>query len=164
MTHYEEHKRTRQELSKLRLLYPNLVGVYSGLRQRCNNSKAQSYKSYGKRGVRAEISFAELVALFNRDKGWLLKHPSIDRIDNDGNYSKDNCRFIEMEENTHKRKEDNEKARAKKNRTYLEKVMIQLSNLKQNRNLSQEALKILAEKISGKEKYDNTTKEQDYPL
>jgi|GEM_PF-2517237 hypothetical protein len=146
MTHYEEHKKIRQELFQARLLYPNLVGVYNGARQRCNNSHAKAYKSYGKRGIRCEITFKELVYIWNRDKAYLLIHPSLDRKDNDGNYSKDNCRFIEMEENTHKRKEDNKIAREKKNRTHLEKVMIQLSNLKQNRNLTQEALKILAEK------------------
>jgi len=147
MTHYEEHKKIRQELSKLRLLYPNLVGVYNGARQRCNNPHAKDYKSYGKRGIRCEITFKELVDIWNRDKAYLLVHPSLDRINNDGNYSKDNCRFIEMEENTHKRKEDNEKARAKKNRAHLEKVMIQLSNLKQNKGLASEKLKILAEGV-----------------
>ena len=160
MTQYEEHKKIRQELSKLRLLYPNLISVYYGARQRCNNPHANAYKSYGKRGIRCEITFKQLVEIWKRDKAYLLIHPSLDRRDNDGNYSKGNCQFIEMEENTHKRKEDNKIAREKKNRAHLEKVMIQLSNLKQNRNLTEEALRILAEKVlKGKENHDNTTKE-----
>jgi hypothetical protein len=160
MIHYEEHKKIRQELSKLRLLYPRLIGVYEGARQRCNNSHAKAYKSYGRRGIQCFLSFAELVDIWNRDKAYLLIHPSLDRKNNDGNYSKDNCQFIEQSENVKKRKEDNQIAREKKNRTHLEKVMIQLKNLKQNRNLTQEALRILAEKVlKRKEKHDNTTKE-----
>ena len=37
--------------------------------------------------------------LWYRDKTWLLEKPSIDRIDSYGDYTFDNCRFIEFKEN-----------------------------------------------------------------
>ena len=37
--------------------------------------------------------------LWFRDKAYSMECPSIDRIDNNGHYSIDNCRYIEMAEN-----------------------------------------------------------------
>jgi hypothetical protein len=38
--------------------------------------------------------------LWFRDKAYLLKEPSIDRINNDGDYCFKNCQFIEKPENS----------------------------------------------------------------
>jgi len=45
------------------------------------------------------ISTAELKELWFRDKGYEMKNPSIDRIDPSKDYTKDNCRYLEMKEN-----------------------------------------------------------------
>jgi hypothetical protein len=37
--------------------------------------------------------------LWFRDKAYLMRHPSIDRIDSNGNYELNNCQFIEMKRN-----------------------------------------------------------------
>jgi hypothetical protein len=54
---------------------------------------------YRKRGIRKYISSLEIKRLWFRDRAWLLKWPSIDRIDTNGNYTFKNCRFIEFKEN-----------------------------------------------------------------
>jgi hypothetical protein len=65
-------------------------------RARCNNKNDR----YGKRGIKCFLTPEEIKIIWFRDKAHLLKRPSIDRIDNNGNYTFDNCRFIELSENS----------------------------------------------------------------
>ena len=65
-------------------------------RTRClPNSK---YGKYYPR-VTFSLTVSDVKELWLRDKAWLLKKPTIDRINN-GNYTKDECRFIELVENS----------------------------------------------------------------
>jgi hypothetical protein len=73
------------------------------IRQRCNNIKTKQYKNYGGRGIKCLITEKELKELWFRDKGWLLKKSSINRKDNDGNYTFENCEFIEFGKNSAER-------------------------------------------------------------
>ena len=57
------------------------------------------YYRYGGRGIKCKITSDEVRRLWIRDKAHLMKRPSIDRINNDGHYSFNNCRFIEIEKN-----------------------------------------------------------------
>ena len=52
--------------------------------------------------VRNIINTQELKELWFRDEAYKLKQPSVDRVDNDGNYTYENCRFIEQRENASK--------------------------------------------------------------
>jgi hypothetical protein len=71
--------------------------------QRCNNPKNPGYKYYGKRGIKFLMTPSDFKYLWDRDAAYLMKIPTIDRINNDGNYELSNCRFIEKSENTIKR-------------------------------------------------------------
>lgn len=66
-------------------------------------SRCRSHPLYGGRGIKCLLTKDEIISLWIRDKAHLLKHPSIDRKDNDGNYEYGNCQFIEFGENTRKR-------------------------------------------------------------
>lgn len=70
--------------------------TFQNIRNRCENTKIPNYKWYGGRGIKCLITVEELEILWFRDKAWLLYQPSIDREDNDGDYTFDNCRYIEL--------------------------------------------------------------------
>jgi hypothetical protein len=76
--------------------------VYQRIQTRCCYDKTHSYY---KRGIKNFLNIPQIKTLWFRDKAWLLKKASIDRI-NGGNYTLENCRFIELEENK-KRKRQN---------------------------------------------------------
>jgi len=75
--------------------YPWL-NSWVNMKNRCRHSCCKSYPNYGGRGIKLLITFEEVGKLWYRDKAYLLKYPSIDRKDSNGNYTYENCRFIEL--------------------------------------------------------------------
>jgi len=94
--------KSRQILDRNKRLldkYPWRRTLFS-IKQRCTNINNPKYYRYGGRGVKCLITEAELKFLWFRDCAYEMKKPSIDRIDNDGNYCIENCRYIEIGENS----------------------------------------------------------------
>lgn len=106
--YYNKHKKYLSKKSKIyrknfRKLNP-WYGSYVSAKERCNNPNNKDYKNYGGRGIKFLLTKEDYKNIWNRDKGWLLKQPSIDRINNDGNYEFNNCQFIEKKINSLKRR------------------------------------------------------------
>lgn len=74
--------------------------TFMNIRDRCSNINHRCYKNYGGRGIKCQITTDEIKKLWFRDEAYLMKRPSIDRIDNNGNYEYNNCRFIECNFNS----------------------------------------------------------------
>jgi len=108
--YHEEHKldmkKYRKEHFKKYIKENPWMASYKAAKTRCNNSKATGYKNYGGRGIKCLITAEELKQLWLRDKAYEMEHPSIDRINNDGNYTYDNCQFIELSDNVKKMQKD----------------------------------------------------------
>lgn len=82
--------------------------AWNAARNRCNNPGNKDYIHYGARGITVDPSWDDFL-VFLKDMGEKPKGLTLDRIDNNGPYSKSNCRWA-----TYSQQNSNQRIRKKK--------------------------------------------------
>lgn len=86
--------------------HPKLFLVWETMRNRCNNTHREKYKDYGARGIKVCDEWNDSAQKFCE---WALANGyeeglQIDRINNDGDYCPENCRWVTPKENSRNRR------------------------------------------------------------
>lgn len=88
-----------------KIFRPRLHRVWATMRTRCTNPNNENYRWYGARGISVCAEWRKFAPF----RAWAVsngyqKGMVLDRIDSDGPYSPDNCRWILNEQNHPNRK------------------------------------------------------------
>lgn len=83
---------------------PGFYNSWQNMKSRCLNKNNPKYKRYGGRGIKICKDWL----LIENFADWALKNEwgkgkTLDRIDNDGDYCPENCKWISMSDNSRKK-------------------------------------------------------------
>lgn len=74
--------------------------IWRSMRTRCNNPNTNNYDDYGGRGIKVCPEWSDFNCFYNDMKDGYEDHLQLDRVDNDADYCKENCKWSTRAEQT----------------------------------------------------------------
>lgn len=109
--------------------YPE-YSVWQNMKNRCDNKNCAKYKVYGGRGIKYEPRWSDFFNFFSDIGPRPTAKHTLDRINVNGNYCKENCRWVTNKENC-RNKNNNRLIRGKTLAEWSEIIGVKRSTLAQ---------------------------------
>ncbi|MGL5713489.1 MAG: NUMOD1 domain-containing DNA-binding protein [Paraclostridium sp.] len=102
-----QNEKIRTRMTTHGMSSTKLYRVWRGIKTRCQNPNSKSYCDYGERGISVCEEWDENFLVFYKwayDNGYEESKVEIDRIDVNGNYEPNNCRWISKKKNANNKR------------------------------------------------------------
>lgn len=122
-----------QSLTKIKNANKRLCRIFYEMKDRCLNYKLKYYKNYGGRGIKICNEWLDKKNGRINFYNWAMQNGytdnlTLDRIDNNGNYEPNNCRWVTRKEQQNNRR--NNRYITYKGETYIMKQWSEIFNIK----------------------------------